>query len=52
MTTAGYSASESWANGMHTAPSGGTIEIQSNTNSASGTNLETILVSKGWTVYA
>ncbi len=50
MTTAGYTASESWANGMHNAPSGGTINLSSNLDSASGTNLETILTSKGWTV--
>jgi Leucine-rich repeat (LRR) protein len=50
MTTAGYTASEPWANGMHTAPSGGTIALSLNTNSASGTNLETILTAKGWTV--
>jgi Leucine-rich repeat (LRR) protein len=52
MTTSGYNASESWANGMHNAPSGGTIELHSNINSASGTNLETILTNKGWTVQA
>jgi Leucine-rich repeat (LRR) protein len=50
MTISGYTASEPWANGMHTAPSGGEINLQFNTDSASGTNLETILVSKGWTV--
>jgi Leucine-rich repeat (LRR) protein len=52
MTTAGYTASESWANGMHAAPSGGVIDLSSNTDSASGTNLETILTNKGWTVIA
>jgi hypothetical protein len=50
MTTAGYTASEPWANGMHTAPSGGTIGFIGNIDSASGTNLETILTNKGWTV--
>jgi len=50
MTTSGYTASEPWANGIHTAPSGGTILFQGNTNSASGTNLEAILISKGWNV--
>jgi hypothetical protein len=50
MTTSGYTASEPWANGMHTAPSGGVIYLNNNTDSASGTNLETILTSKGWTV--
>jgi hypothetical protein len=50
MTTAGYTSSETWANGMHNAPSGGLIDFQFNTDSASGTNLETILTSKGWLV--
>jgi hypothetical protein len=50
MTTAGYVASETWANGMHTAPSGSMIDLASNTDSVSGTNLETILTNKGWTV--
>jgi Leucine-rich repeat (LRR) protein len=50
MTTAGYTASESWANNLHNAPSGGTISFSSNTDSATGTNLETILIAKGWTV--
>jgi hypothetical protein len=51
MTTAGYTASEPWANGMHTAPSGVTnLELQFNPDSASGTNLEAILISKGWAV--
>jgi Leucine-rich repeat (LRR) protein len=50
MTTLGYTASEPWANGMHTAPSGGVIYLNDNTDSASGTNLEAILISKGWNV--
>jgi hypothetical protein len=50
LTTVGYANSEAWANGMHNAPSGGSIDFQFNTDSASGTNLETILTSKGWTV--
>ena len=50
MTTAGYTASEPWASGMHTAPSGGEITLHTNTNSASGTNLQSILTSKGWIV--
>jgi hypothetical protein len=49
MTTAGYTASETWANGMHTTTSG-QIDLTSNPDSVSGTNLETILTSKGWTV--
>jgi hypothetical protein len=50
MTTSGYTASEPWANGIHTAPSGGIIDLSANVDSASGTNLETILTNKGWTV--
>ncbi len=50
MTTAGYTASEPWANGIHTAPSGGHIYFSNNIDSVSGTNLETILTNKGWTV--
>jgi hypothetical protein len=50
MTLASYTASESWANGMHTAPSGGVISFTNNIDSVAGTNLETILVNKGWTV--
>jgi hypothetical protein len=50
MTTTVYTNLESWANGMHTAPSGGQIILNNNTNSASGTNLEAILIGKGWTV--
>jgi hypothetical protein len=50
MTTVGYTTSEPWANGMHNAPSGGFITFFNNTNSVSGTNLETILTNKGWTV--
>jgi hypothetical protein len=50
MTTAGYTASEPWANGMHNAPSGGNINLSNNTDSASGTNLEAILTSKGWPI--
>jgi Leucine-rich repeat (LRR) protein len=50
MTTAGYIASEPWANGMHTATSGGNIDLQFNSDSVSGTNLESILIAKGWAV--
>ena len=50
MTTAGYTASEPWANAMSVIPSRGNIYIYSNINSASGTNLETILIAKGWSV--
>lgn len=47
--TAGYIASEPWANSLHSTTAGN-IFIDSNTNSASGTNLESILVGKGWSV--
>ena len=50
MTTAGYTASESWANAMTNIPGRGNIVFSGNTNSATGTNLETILISKGWNV--
>ena len=52
MTTAGYTASEPWANAMSVIPGRGNIYIGGNVNSASGTNLETILIAKGWTVYS
>jgi Leucine-rich repeat (LRR) protein len=50
MTTAGYTASESWANTMSPIPNRGFIYFNNNVNSVSGTNLQTILISKGWTV--
>ena len=50
MTTAGYTASESWANSMSVIPNRGTIDFNNNINGVIGTNLESILVSKGWTV--
>ena len=50
MTTAGYTSSEPWANAMSVIPGRGNVYIFSNINSASGTNLETILIAKGWTV--
>ena len=51
-TTIGYAASEVWANLMYIAPTGGIIYFENNDNSVSGTNLESILVAKGWTVVA
>jgi Leucine-rich repeat (LRR) protein len=51
MTTAGYTASEPWANAMSVIPGRGSIFFYSNPNSVSGTNLETILISKGWSIY-
>tara|TARA_R110000868_G_scaffold62827_1_gene189735 strand:+ start:51 stop:566 length:516 start_codon:yes stop_codon:yes gene_type:complete len=51
MTTAGYTASEPWANAMSIIPSRGNILSTSNVDSMLGTNLETILTAKGWTVF-
>jgi Leucine-rich repeat (LRR) protein len=50
MTTAGYIASEPWANSMSVIPGRGGIWIGNNINSINGTNLESILQSKGWNV--
>jgi Leucine-rich repeat (LRR) protein len=52
MTTAGYTGSEPWANAMTVIPSRGNVYFNANINSVSGTNLETILTAKGWTVTA
>jgi hypothetical protein len=50
---AGYTDSEVWANNIYVAPTaGGYIDFTDNTDSVSTTNLETILVSKGWNVSA
>jgi len=50
MTTAGYIASEPWANSMSVIPGRGNVYFNNNIDSVSGTNLETILIAKGWTV--
>lgn len=50
MTTAGYTASEPWTNAMSVIPGRGDIYLNSNVDSASGTDLETILIAKGWNV--
>jgi len=50
MTTAGYTGSEPWANAMSVIPGRGFIDFATNPDSASGTNLETILIAKGWSV--
>jgi len=50
MTTAGYEASEPWANSMSVIPERGSIYFGLNIDSISGTNLKTILEAKGWTV--
>jgi Leucine-rich repeat (LRR) protein len=52
MTTAGYTASEQWANAMTNIPGRGDVYFNDNVDSISGTTLETILISKGWTVNA
>jgi Leucine-rich repeat (LRR) protein len=51
MTTAGYTASEPWANAMSVIPARGYIYFTTNVDSVSGTNLETILIAKGWNVF-
>jgi hypothetical protein len=50
MTTLGYIETEAWANSMSVIPNRGSIYFTNNINSIAGTNLETILISKGWTV--
>jgi Leucine-rich repeat (LRR) protein len=52
MTTAGYIASEPWANAMTTIASRGTIVFTGNTNSVNPSALRTTLIAKGWTVTA
>jgi hypothetical protein len=52
ITTSGYIASESWANAMSVIPGRGDVYFNDNIDSVSGTNLETILIAKGWTVNA
>jgi Leucine-rich repeat (LRR) protein len=49
--TIGYNASESWANSA-AVNRNTTVYFDSNPDTVSGTNLETILASKGWTVVA
>lgn len=51
ITNQGYIESEDWANGLPVVPTGQcTIDFQGNTDPVSGTNLETILTTKGYTV--
>ena len=50
MTTAGYIASEPWANTQPAFSSNCTIAFQANINSITGTNLETILLTKNCTI--
>ena len=51
MTTAGYTASEPWANTMPVGSGSDSVYFTSNVDSVSGTTLETILIAKGWSVY-
>ena len=50
MTTAGYAASEAWANAQPSFTLPCIVDLSSNVNSASGTNLETILIGKNCSV--
>jgi hypothetical protein len=52
MTTAGYAASEAWANAQPSFTTTCDIYFQFNINSAAGTNLETILTGKNCNVIA
>jgi hypothetical protein len=44
-----YTAMETWANSLHST-STGLVEFTGNIDSVVGTNLEAILLSKGWNV--
>ena len=52
MTIAGYTASETWANAQPSFTSSCNVYFTSNIDSVSGTNLETILISKNCTINA
>ena len=52
MTIAGYTASETWANAQPSFTSSCNVYFTSNIDSVSGTNLETILISKNCTISA
>jgi len=49
MTENGYVLSEQWANSLSVS-TGKVIDLSSNVDSVSGTDFESILISKGWTV--
>jgi hypothetical protein len=51
MTTAGYTSSEPWANSQPAFSSNCNINFGSNINSVTGTNLETILLTKNCTIF-
>jgi len=50
MTSIGYLNSVPWATNIHASPVGGIIDFIGNSDSASGTSLEALLLSKGWVV--
>jgi len=50
MTTAGYTASEPWANAMTTIASRGIVSFNGNFNTVNPSTLRTTLFAKGWTV--
>jgi len=50
MTIAGYTDSEPWANSMSVIPERGILRFSWNVDSALETDLETILIAKGWNV--
>ena len=52
MTIAGYTASETWANAQPSFTSSCNVYFTNNIDSVSGTNLETILISKNCTINA
>lgn len=52
ITTAGFTASEPWANAMSVIFGRGFIDLTGNVDTAGGTNLRTILLTKGWSVNA
>ena len=52
MTIAGYTASETWANAQPSFTSSCNVYFTSNIDSVSGTDLETILISKNCTISA
>jgi Leucine-rich repeat (LRR) protein len=52
MTTAGYTTSQTWANAQTSFTSLCAVSFATNVNSITGTNLETILISKNCLVIA
>jgi hypothetical protein len=52
MTTAGYTASEPWANNQPSFTNNCNIRFNNNINSVTGTNLASILLTKNATIFA